>query len=58
MSAQIVARVRHFIMSHPYRPTEVVYDAFNDEVRKKYHMEMKMEVFESEEKPEILQEIA
>lgn len=45
IAAQMNSQVKRFIMGQ-YRPTEVNYDCSRDEMRTKYHMEEKLEVFE------------
>lgn len=48
IAAQMNSQVKRFLMGE-YRPTEVNYDCSRDELRTKYHMEEKLEVFEDHE---------
>ncbi len=50
VAGQMASQVKRYLMNE-YRPTEVNYDCFRDEIRKKYHMEEKMEVFIAEDEP-------
>ncbi len=52
VSSQICSQVKRFIMNQ-HRPTEVHYDCYRDDVRKKYHMVEVMEEFIAEDEPEL-----
>jgi len=48
IAGQMNSQVKRYLMNE-YRPTEVNYDAFHDEIYKKYHMTEVMETFIAEE---------
>jgi threonine dehydrogenase-like Zn-dependent dehydrogenase len=49
VSGEMLSQTKKFIMGE-YRPTETIFDALNNRLTTKYHMERKLEVIEQEEK--------